>query len=213
MPLSYLWDPGVVLTMCETSRLGIMQNTVADMVLDCAQYALPLAGRILNQHRGAETDPARKDKYERLRMHQARFVATISSMVGWKNEASEKIKDLLKLFTGRLLVLQLPEDKRTIAFVYMELGLCKLRLGDVSEAEDFFQLATESHGMKMGTGENAFKFLFPQVVYALFLATYHRSQKLAMSIVDGLMSERGQRKNLIFDDLTSLEYVEKYRNN
>lgn len=201
-----------MLTMFETSSLGTMQNTVLDMHLDCAEYGLPLADRILLHHRDAETDPARKDEYERLLMNQTRFVGITASMIGKAEKAASMMHLwMMRFLLDRILLRSRPEDKRTLAFAYVENGLCKLRQGDpdVSEADTNFELAIKSHGLKKGVGKDAFKFLFPQVVRALFLLHYRRFADLAVSAIDDLLSERGQRKGLIFDDLTSLEYVDQ----
>lgn len=189
-----------------------MQNTVLDMHLDCAEYGLPLADRILLHHRDAETDPARKDEYERLLMNQTRFVGITASMIGKAEKAASMMHIwMMRFLLDRILLRSRPEDKRTLAFAYVENGLCKLRCADpdVSEADTNFELAIKSHGLKKGVGKDAFKFLFPQVVRALFLMHYRRFVALAVSAIDDLLSERGQRRGLIFDDLTSLEYVDQ----
>lgn len=196
-----------MLTISVTSRLQIMQTTVADMHLDCVEFDLVLAHNILNKRKDALTDPTRKVQYETLRMNQARFEGITASMIGKADEAKDKILRWLKLLGLQIISPNLPDDSRTLPFAYLEIAMCKLRREDADESGAFtdFQLARNSVDRQMGVGVNSFKYMLPHVLFALFITHYQRSVRPAMSILDDLLSERGQLPDLIFDDMTSLE--------
>lgn len=193
--------------MFEMSRLDIMQTTVADMHLDCLHLDLHLASWILLERQDDLTDPTCKDEYKKLRMNQARFEGIKASLIGKADEAKDKILSWLKQLTFRIIAPNLPDDSRTLPFAYMEMGMSKLRCAnpDESGASADFQLARNSVDRQKGVGENAFRYMLPHVIFALFITHYQRSVKLATSILDGLLSERGQLSDLIFEDMTSLE--------
>lgn len=199
------WD--VALTMLATSRLETMQTTINDMHLDCTEYGLPLVNRILNYHRGALNDPTRKAEYEKLQMNQARFVSITSSMIGKADKANQMMSAWLSMLTEKILFPGLQEIKRTTPFFYLEHGLQKLRCADPDPtgACDDFLLADGSLDKRKGVGKECLKFMMPKVVFALFATHYRRHMALALSKLDELLSEHGQRSGLIVDDVTSIE--------
>lgn len=193
--------------MLETSRLESMQTTINDMHLDCAEYGLPLANRILNHHRNALDDPTRKAEYEKLQMNQARFVSITSSMIGKADEAKQMMSAWLRMLTEKILFPGLQDTKRTLTFAFLEHGLQKLRCADpdpTGACEDFL-LAINSRDKKKGEGKECFKFVMPTVTFALFATHFRRHLGLALSKLDDILSEHGQRSGLIVDDVTSIE--------
>lgn len=70
--------------------------------------------------------------------------------------------------------------------------------GPTGACDDF--LPINSFDKKKGVGKECFKFMMPKVVYALFATHYRRHMGLALSKLDELLSEHGQRSGLIFDD-------------
>lgn len=191
----------------EEAWLDLMQTTISAMHLDCVQNDLHLANWILREREDALADPTRKYEYEKLRMNQARFEGITASLAGKADEAKEKILRWLKLLGLQIASPNLPDDSRTLPFAYVEMGLCKLRCEnvDTSGASEDFNLARNSVDRQKGEGDDAFKYMLPHVIYALFITHYHRSVTLATSILDGLLSEGGQLPDLIFEDMSSLE--------
>lgn len=75
--------------------------------------------------------PARKDEYERLLMNQTQFVGITASMIGKAEKAASMMHLwMMRFLLDRILLRSRPEDKSTLAFAYVENGLCKLRQGD-----------------------------------------------------------------------------------
>ncbi|KAG6354302.1 hypothetical protein INS49_004907 [Diaporthe citri] len=193
----------------EEAWLDSMQTTIADMHLDCVRCDLRLAKFILRKRRqDDDTDPTCKDQYDKLRMNQARFEGITASMIGKEGKAKEKLQLWLSLLTFRTLAPNsLPDDSRTLPFAYVEVGMSKLRCGTTDESGAFadFQLAINEVDKQRGVGADALKYMLPHVISALFITHYHHPVAQATSILDKLLSERGQLPDLIFDDMTSLE--------
>lgn len=184
-----------------------MQTTVNDMHLGCSEYGLPLAHRILNHHQILLTAPGARDEYRKLCMNQARFVGITASMLGKENEAQAALKMWMDMLTKRCAAHGLRDDARTVAFVHVEQGMHNLRFKDFNDSDAFeiFRKACETVTNEKGTGDAAFKYLLPEVNFALVVAYYHRNVRSAMTALEGLMSEDHQKEDLIIDDITSLE--------
>lgn len=193
--------------MFATSRLEIMQTTVADMRLSCAELGLPLAHQILSYHEYRLTTPARENEWQKLCMNQARFAGITASMLGKEQEATDTLEILQQMIKNRSTARGLPEDSRMLPFAHVESGQHKLRseYRNESGAFDDFQLAIASVKEQKGDGEQAFKFMLPRILFALFAGHVHRNWKSAIAQLNELMSERGQMPGLIFDDVTSME--------
>lgn len=184
-----------------------MQTTVEDMHLSCTDLGLPLAHQILYYHEDRLTSPARQNEWEKLCMNQARFGGITASMLGKEQEATDTLQILQQMINNRSTSRGLPEDSRMLPFAHVESGQHKLRseYRDESGACDNFQSAIASVNEQKGEGNNAFKFMMPRILFALFIGHFHRNWQSAITFLHEIMSERGQLPGLIFDDVTSME--------